>query len=201
MAILEEIAGNILFFEKMSQKDKEKLKNRCWGLLQLHKSKGKTHTFNTYQSENQTSTFFVSLTSSDVLIPWENNETQCPFKVLFSEPLELNWIRGWKLTSKFRAVQFWVHWKKITTKAIQNTVISRDWALATICARELEWQKKGHFKFLSDALESIKTHQHETLATIRARELEWQKKVIWSFFLMLSNPWKRIKLGSDAAYL
>ena len=45
MAILEKIAANILFFEKMSLTDKEKLKIAVEAHYKLHKSKGKSHTF------------------------------------------------------------------------------------------------------------------------------------------------------------
>ena len=50
MAILEEIAANFLFFEKMSLTDKEKLKIPVEAHYKLHKSKGKSHTFNTYKN-------------------------------------------------------------------------------------------------------------------------------------------------------
>ena len=33
-------------------------------------------------------------------------------RLLLNSPLESHWIRGLKLTSKLRAVQFWVSWKK-----------------------------------------------------------------------------------------
>ena len=33
-------------------------------------------------------------------------------RLLLNSPLESHWIRGLKLTSKLRAVQFWVNWKK-----------------------------------------------------------------------------------------
>ena len=49
MAILEEIAANIPFFEKMSPMDKEKRKIAVEAHCKLHKSKGKSHTFNTYK--------------------------------------------------------------------------------------------------------------------------------------------------------
>ena len=50
MAILEEIAANILFFEKMSLTDKEKLKIAVEAHYKLHKRKGKSHTFTTYKN-------------------------------------------------------------------------------------------------------------------------------------------------------
>ena len=50
MAILEKIAAKILFFEKMSPTDKEKLKIAVEAHYKLHKSKGKSHTFPTYKN-------------------------------------------------------------------------------------------------------------------------------------------------------
>ena len=50
MAILEEIAANFPFFEKMSPTDKEKLKIPVEAHYKLHKSKGKSYTFNTYKN-------------------------------------------------------------------------------------------------------------------------------------------------------
>ena len=50
MVILEEIAANFPFFEKMSPTDKEKLKIPVEAHYKLHKSKGKSHTFNTYKN-------------------------------------------------------------------------------------------------------------------------------------------------------
>lgn len=50
MAILEEIAANFPLFEKMSPTDKEKLKIPVEAHYKLHKSKGKSHTFNTYKN-------------------------------------------------------------------------------------------------------------------------------------------------------
>ena len=50
MAILEEIAANFPFFEKMSPTDKEKVKIPVEAHYKLHKSKGKSHTFNTYKN-------------------------------------------------------------------------------------------------------------------------------------------------------
>ena len=47
---MEEIAVNILFFEKMSLTDKEKLKIPVEAHYKLHKSKGTSHTFNTYKN-------------------------------------------------------------------------------------------------------------------------------------------------------
>ena len=59
------------------------------------------------------------------------------------------------MTSKFRAVQFWVHWKKITTKAIRHTSLLN----VTLCIHILHtftgiflWpinmssQQTGHFE-------------------------------------------------------
>ena len=45
MAILEEIASNILPFEKMSLVDNEKLNIAVETHYRLHKTKGKLHTF------------------------------------------------------------------------------------------------------------------------------------------------------------
>ena len=50
MAILEEIAANFPFFEKMSPTDKEKLKIPVEAHYKLHKRKGKSHTFTTYKN-------------------------------------------------------------------------------------------------------------------------------------------------------
>ena len=50
MAILEKITANILFFEKMSLTDKEKLKIAVEAHYKLHKRKGKSHTFTTYKN-------------------------------------------------------------------------------------------------------------------------------------------------------
>ena len=50
MAILEDITANIPFFEKMSRTDKEKLKIPVEAHYKFHKSKGKSHTFNTYKN-------------------------------------------------------------------------------------------------------------------------------------------------------
>ena len=50
MVILEKIAANILFFKNMSLTDKEKLKIAVEAHYKLHKSKGKSHTFNTYKN-------------------------------------------------------------------------------------------------------------------------------------------------------
>ena len=66
MAILEEIAANFPFFEKMSPTDKEKLKIPVEAHYKLHKSKGKYHTFNTHKNgrsiELQCSTMFCQST-------------------------------------------------------------------------------------------------------------------------------------------
>ena len=45
-------------------------------------------------------------------------------RLLLNSPLESHWIRGLKLTSKLRAVQFWVSWKKMTTKSERRTSVS-----------------------------------------------------------------------------
>ena len=50
MAILEEVAANILFFEKMSPTYKEKQTMAVEAHYKLYKSKGKSHTFNTYKN-------------------------------------------------------------------------------------------------------------------------------------------------------
>ena len=50
-------------------------------------------------------------------------------RLLLNSPLESHWIRGLKLTSKLRAVQFWVSWKKMTTKSERRTSASS----GTVC--------------------------------------------------------------------
>ena len=73
MAILEEIAANFPFFEKMSPTDKEKLKIPVEAHYKLHKSKGKYHTFNTHKNgrsiELQCSTMFCQSTKMNSRAP------------------------------------------------------------------------------------------------------------------------------------
>ena len=61
---------------------------------------------------NRKMTSYEALTSSDVLISRSDNRLDNFIRLLLNSPLESHWIRGLKLTSKFRAVQFWVNWKK-----------------------------------------------------------------------------------------
>ena len=74
---------------------------------------------------HQTLTFFEALTSSDDLILMSSIDHLISlFRLLLNSPLESHWIRGLKLTSKLRAVQFWVSWKKMTTKSERRTSVS-----------------------------------------------------------------------------
>ena len=61
---------------------------------------------------NHKMTSYEALTSSDVLISHSDSRLDNFIRLLLNGPLESHWIRGLKLTSKFRAVQFWVNWKK-----------------------------------------------------------------------------------------
>ena len=61
---------------------------------------------------NRKMTSYEALTSSDVLISHSDSRLDNFIRLLLNGPLESHWIRGLKLTSKFRAVQFWVNWKK-----------------------------------------------------------------------------------------
>ena len=61
---------------------------------------------------NHKMTSYEALTSSDVLISHSDSRLDNFIRLLLNGPLESHWIRGLKLTSKFRAVQLWVNWKK-----------------------------------------------------------------------------------------
>ena len=61
---------------------------------------------------NRKMTSYEALTSYDVLISHSDSRLDNFIRLLLNGPLESHWIRGLKLTSKFRAVQFWVNWKK-----------------------------------------------------------------------------------------
>ena len=78
---------------------------------------------------NRKMTSYEALTSSDVLISRSDNRLDNFIRLLLNSPLESHWIRGLKLTSKFRAVQFWVNWKKMTTKSERRTSVSS----STVC--------------------------------------------------------------------
>ena len=78
---------------------------------------------------NRKMTSYEALTSSDVLISHSDSRLDNFIRLLLNGPLESHWIRGLKLTSKFRAVQFWVNWKKMTTKSERRTSVSS----STVC--------------------------------------------------------------------
>ena len=80
---------------------------------------------------NRKMTSYEALTSSDVLISHSDSRLDNFIRLLLNGPLESHWIRGLKLTSKFRAVQFWVNWKKMTTKSERRTSVSS----STVCFR------------------------------------------------------------------
>ena len=72
---------------------------------------------------NRKMTSYEALTSYDVLISHSDSRLDNFIRLLLNGPLESHWIRGLKLTSKLRAVQFWDYWKKNDNK-IRTSYVS-----------------------------------------------------------------------------
>ena len=92
---------------------------------------------------NRKMTSYEALTSSDVLISRSDNRLDNFIRLLLNSPLESHWIRGLKLTSKFRAVQFWVNWKKMTTKSERSTSVSSSTVWGENCICDPTWELRS----------------------------------------------------------
>ena len=70
-----------------------------------------------------------------VLISGSDNRLDNFIRLLLNSPLESHWIRGLKLTAKFRNVYVWANWKKITIKSKRLTSVSSSTACYSLWHR------------------------------------------------------------------